>query len=262
MYSDALLLLALPVMLGLLAYLIHQVRSARAVINELRSEMPHLLRKEAAGLLAQLEDLASLRDRLDLRKGLPYTKDWSAAPDFLRIIAEHCLEARPGTIVECSSGLTTLVLARCCQINGHGRVFSLENGARFAEKSEAELRRYGLGDHAEVLHAPLQPHVVDGHQYSWYATEDLLPQSIEMLVIDGPPGFLQQHARYPALPLLFERLTEGCTVFLDDAARADEVEIVELWQRRFPELEHEFVNTERGCSILTVRKSGSRADHT
>ncbi|MES9855801.1 MAG: hypothetical protein ABW166_04240 [Sedimenticola sp.] len=40
-----------------------------------------------------------------------------------------------------------------------------------------------------------------------------------MLVIDGPSGFIQKHSRYPALPLLFDKLSNNGMVFLDDAAR-------------------------------------------
>jgi hypothetical protein len=76
-----------------------------------------------------------------------------------------------------------------------------------------------------------------------------------MLVIDGPPGFIQHHSRYPALPLLSERLADGCVIFLDDAARADEQAIVRRWLARFPQLEHHYVASERGCSVLRFRRA-------
>ena len=34
-----------------------------------------------------------------------------------------------------SSGATSLVLARCCQLNGRGHLYSLEDGAQFAERA-------------------------------------------------------------------------------------------------------------------------------
>jgi hypothetical protein len=71
-----------------------------------------------------------------------------------------------------------------------------------------------------------------------------------MLVIDGPPGFIQRHSRYPALPLLRERLADNCTVFMDDAARPDERELVEMWLAQYPTYSHEYLANERGCSVL------------
>lgn len=205
---------------------------------------------------APLTDLAAclaLGEQLGLREGLPYTPNWSAAPDFLKRIVEHALAEKPTTIVECGSGLTTLMLARCCELNGGGRVFSLENGTEFAEKTRSEIARYGLDKYATVIDAPLTKQPVKGREYQWYALESILARNIDMLVIDGPPGFIQRHSRYPALPLLSDRLADECTVFLDDAARPGEREIVAMWQAEFPGIEHEYLGLERGCSILQIR---------
>lgn len=192
----------------------------------------------------------TLSDRLGLRGEVAYDSQWSAAPDFLELIVEHVLGARPETIVECSSGTTTVMLARCCQLNGHGRVYSLENGPEFAAGTRAELARHGLAGHAEVIDARLTGQAVAGREFQWYDLAGLPRRPIDMLVIDGPPGFIQRHSRYPALPLLADRLSAGCVVFMDDAARPDEREIVEAWCREFPEARLHYVDNERGCAIL------------
>jgi hypothetical protein len=192
--------------------------------------------------------------QLHLQAGIPYTPNWSAAADFLQIIVDHCLEAKPASVFECSSGLTTLMLARCCQLNTLGRVASLEDGEEFTTRIREYLKRYDLTAYASVLHAPLHHIRVDEIEYAWYDTQAILDESIEMLVIDGPSGFLQKNSRYPALPILYSRLADGCRVFLDDAARADEREIVALWQARFPQLEVEYLETSRGCAVLTIHK--------
>ncbi len=160
-----------------------------------------------------MESYLFLRDRLDLRQGLPYTRDWSAAPDFLKLIVEHTLAMQPLMVMECSSGLTSLVLGRCCQLNGRGRVCSLENGEPYAEKTREHIERYGLQEYVSVIHAPLEKRTVSGSEYQWYAQDGLPQGSIDMLVIDGPPGFIQKHSRYPALPLLFDKLSDNCVDF-------------------------------------------------
>jgi len=202
----------------------------------------------------QLKAYAPLCTQLDLHSGIPFTEKWSASPDFLQIIVGHCLETKPTTIMECSSGLTTLALARCCQRNGVGHVYSLENGAEYAAKAREYLARYELDAFATVIDAPLEKRIINDVEYAWYAIRGLPEASIDMLVIDGPPGFMQKHSRLPALPVLFGQLSAHCTIFLDDAARQDEREIVGLWQRDYPGLRHEYRETERGCSILTLDK--------
>ena len=46
--------------------------------------------------------------------------------------------------------------------------------------------------------------------------------TIDLLIIDGPPVKTNQLARYPALPLLFSKLSKECIIILDDAARPSE----------------------------------------
>ena len=79
--------------------------------------------------------------------------------------------------------------------------------------------------------------------------------AIDMLVIDGPSGFTQKHTRYPALPMLYDRLSHKSVIYLDDAARDDEKEIVDMWLSEYPSLSHAHIETERGCSLLSVHKS-------
>jgi len=201
-----------------------------------------------------LSSYRQLQHQLKLQQELPVTPDWSAAADFLFMIKEYCLKHKPSTIVECSSGLTTLTLARCCQLNEHGQVFSLENGEEYAEKTRGNLKQFGVEDYAQVIHAPLQDASINDKTYAWYQTDELPDNSINMLVIDGPPGFIQKHSRFPALPLLFDRLADKSIVFMDDAARDDEKEIVEMWLEMFPGVEHEYIETERGCSVLMIHK--------
>lgn len=197
----------------------------------------------------------SIRDKLHLEADLPYIENWSAAPDFLELISDHCLEYRPKHIVECSSGLTTLVLARCCQLNGSGKVLSLEHGTEYAEKTTKDLKNFGLEQYAEVIHAPLHQVIINDREFSWYHLEGLHAVSIDMLVVDGPSGFTQKHVRYPAIPMLYDRLTHESVIYLDDAARGDEQEIVEMWRKEYPSLTHAHINTERGCSLLSVHKA-------
>lgn len=237
----------------LLLLLLYRSFITERQLNAMRAQLQQMVQGEVRGLFNQFESYHYLRDRLNLRQGMPYTRDWSASPDFLKLIVEHCLEHKPATIMECSSGLTTVMLARCCEMNGAGHVYSLENGPEYAAKTRDHLARYAL-EQASVLDAPLTPYEINGATYQWYGSDEIPDRSIDMLVIDGPPGFIQQHSRYPALPLLRDKLADGCVVFMDDAARPDEQAIVKMWQAQYPGLTHRYINTERGCSVLVVKR--------
>lgn len=195
-----------------------------------------------------------LQQELKFNQVLPVTVDWSAAADFLTLIKDYCITEKPVNIVECSSGLSTLILSKCCQINSIGHVYSLENGEEYKQQTDGNLKQFNLQNYADVKYAPLIKHLINDISYKWYQPESIKKIKIDMLVIDGPPGFIQKHSRYPALPLLFNQLAEGACVFLDDAARDEEKEIVAMWLNQYSGLQHEYLETERGCSILKLIK--------
>ena len=70
----------------------------------------------------QFEPLQALYADLRLDRSLPATRGWAASPDFLILLARHVLARRPHVIVECGSGVSMIVLARCCERNKHGHV--------------------------------------------------------------------------------------------------------------------------------------------
>lgn len=195
-------------------------------------------------------DYHKLCEQLGFNRGIPFTEKWSAGADFLQILVDHILEHQPARILECSSGLTTLFMARACQLIGHGSVTSLENGARFAQTTRVALEIYGLGFWAEVQDAPLVDTPLAGQSWQWYDLTGLQVEEIDMLVIDGPPGFLQPMSRYPAIPRLADRFAPEAVIWLDDAARPDERAIVERWLAEYPGLNRGWHATERGCAEL------------
>lgn len=194
----------------------------------------------------------SISESLKFKTCLPYDPDWSAAPDFLKLIIDYCLEVKPKTIVECSSGITTLVLARCCQLNNIGHVYSLENGEEYVRSTMKQLVEFELDEYADVIHAPLKNIQVNDQLYDWYQVDHISLSEVDMLVVDGPSGFIQKNSRYPALPLMFDRFANDCAMFLDDANRVDEKEIVGHWLNEYPVLKHRYIENNRGCSILRL----------
>jgi hypothetical protein len=248
-------------------YMMYKLKKVHVLVHELADHQG----RDSAVLFRQLEALQGLYAELGLEKSLPGTRGWAASPDFLMELVRHARAARPGIVVECGSGTSTLVLARCIEMNGQGRVYSLEHDHAYAEQTRALLRRHGLERWAVVLDAPLTARSLAGGDWSWYATGALDTElaatrgagagadsaaidMIDMLVIDGPPKDTGTLARYPAGPLLFPQLAIGAAVFLDDAARPDETAILARWQTEFPQFEQSSRACEKGCAVLIRRR--------
>lgn len=208
--------------------------------------------KQSNNVISQIEALMNLQAVLKLHHALPPMRDWATSPDFLCNLVMHTLSARPLSVIECSSGISTIVLARCMEILGEGHVFSLEHDKEFADKTRALLRQHGLENYATVYDAPLKNITLPSWSGQWYS-HDVLPVNIkvDLLVIDGPPFFTSELARYPAIPMLYEQFSPHVAVFLDDADRKGEKMAVKRWLDEFSDLAAVDVPIcEKGCVVL------------
>ncbi len=257
--EQLLLLVVIVILLALLMVLLYGFYRIRRRFYSVQEELHHRFAYELEKQLRQSEALAWLFIELGLKKSLPGTRPimtmtgigvWVAAPDFLREIALHAIHAHPKVIVECGSGVSTVVLARCMEINQAGHVYSLEHLPEYAEQTRQELERHSLQDWASILTAPLRPYEIKGETYAWYSTEELPSMAFDMLVVDGPPGDIGNLARYPAGPVLFGRLNDTAAVFLDDSNREQEKVTLQRWAEEFRQFRQEARNCERGCAVL------------
>lgn len=165
--------------------------AARKAVSAARiaEEAKRTARRSALRATQQLEALDGLYARLHLERGtLPPTRGWAASPDFLTILYDHAARERPEFILECGSGVSTLVLARCLQQIGHGHILSLDHDAAFGERTREHIERLGLSEYAEVCIAPLVPQEIGTQELVWYDLSKVdLPDRIDLVVVDGPP---------------------------------------------------------------------------
>ena len=204
----------------------------------------------------QVEALFSLFSTLKLRHPLPPMRVWPISPDFANIVISLIGEHRPGLVLEMGSGVSTLVAAYSLQEIKEGVVVSLEHDERFAAISAANVAKHGLQNIATITYAPLKEVTIQGKSWLWYDVKQLEKLApIDMLIIDGPPMATQRLARYPALPLLFHRLSDDAVILLDDAGRKDEKEIVKRWLREFDGFCLEKIDTEKGAAVLHFRRN-------
>jgi predicted O-methyltransferase YrrM len=199
-----------------------------------------------------LESLLSVSSFLQLRKPLPSMRGMAISPDFAAILIEQIRTRRPRTIVELGCGVSTIVSSYTIEQLGYdGRIVSIDHESEYAEICRRRLDEHGLSHIATVYECPLRDQNVNGAQSKYYGLSKAnLPDEIDMLVVDGPPFWVQKRARYPALPLLIGRLKRDAVVIVDDAGRDDERAIVQRWLEEFSDFEHSYISTEKGTSIL------------
>jgi predicted O-methyltransferase YrrM len=233
---------------ALAIYLIYKVRQIHVTLYGTDLEA----RRVSLGVTQNLQYLDLLSHELALGRPLPILRGWAASPDVLLLLARRIRSTGPAAIVECGSGVSTVVQAQAAKLNGRGHVYSIDHDAGFASQTRQALEEYGLSDWATVTHAPLTRSEIGGTAWEWYDLR-LLPEigSIDLLFIDGPPADAPKPlARYPAGPVLFPRLSPDGAVFLDDAGRPGEVEVLRRWSGEFPGLGQQRHYCEKGCYEL------------
>jgi predicted O-methyltransferase YrrM len=207
----------------------------------------------------QVEALFSLFASLEIREPLPAMRSMAISPDFANLLVAEVRRHRPDLIVELGSGVSTLVTAYCLRQLGRGRIIALEHERGFAEHTTATVERHGLADLVSVRHAPLTEVSLRGGTWSWYdpaAIEDC--GVIDLLIVDGPPAFVEGASRYPALPVLLPRLATDAVVFVDDYVRDEERDMVARWRHEHPDFSVEEIPLEKGLAVL--RRAGGATD--
>ncbi|MCW2993229.1 MAG: hypothetical protein JWQ18_724, partial [Conexibacter sp.] len=134
----------------------------------------------------QAEDLHAwhvLRPLLDAGGYLPWGTG-AMRPAGMVLVCNEIMYADRTAIVECGSGVSTVVLARLLRQRGAGTLTAIEHDAGWADRVSELLVAEGLGDVARVLHAPLRG------DPEWYdrAVLTQLPDAVDLLIVDGPPA--------------------------------------------------------------------------
>jgi predicted O-methyltransferase YrrM len=177
------------------------------------------------------EDLHAWHVLRPLLAGANYLP-WSTGamrPAGLVLVCNEIVLRNRTRIVECGSGVSTVVLARLLRQRASGAtIVALEHDAHWAALVTDMLRRESLLNLARVVQAPL------ADDPPWYGRGAMaeMPDDVDLLVVDGPPAQAPGHGtrRAPALAAFEPRLTETATVILDDANRPGEQQVLTGWE--------------------------------
>ncbi len=152
---------------------------------------------------------------------------FAARSDYLEEVARRAASVE-GPILECGSGLTTMLLGLLAGRRGI-ETWSLEHIPQWHARVTATLERYRIPK-VRVCLAPLR----DYEGFSWYDPPLAeMPGDFRLVVCDGPPG-ATLGGRYGLLPVMGERLNAGSLVMLDDANREGETEVLNRWSSETP----------------------------
>lgn len=169
---------------------------------------------------------------------------FSAGTAYLRAVCGYASHTR-GPILECGSGLTTLLLGMIAP----GRVTSLEHILDWSDRVERVASENGIA--VNILHAPLVNHGA----FHWYSLPESLVSGFELVICDGPPGDTVG-GRYGLLPLANHLLARHARILMDDAERPSEQAIIERWEKEF-DVRSEIQSTRDGAYAVISAGEGA-----
>jgi hypothetical protein len=147
---------------------------------------------------------------------------WSTDDEYL-IASIDELGRTEGPVLECGSGLSTIVLGIIARQMGR-EVWTLEHDAHWGEKVGKALAERGIAN-VRLCVNPLKNY----GDFSWYEPPlDDMPRNFGLVICDGPPG--KGHGgRSGFLPVMRDRIAARCTILLDDTIRDAERAIAQRW---------------------------------
>ena len=166
----------------------------------------------------------------------------------------------PKYAVELGSGVSSIYLGLALKKFSAGKLDSFDHEELFTKKTQKFLEVNGLVDIVTVRHSPLSSYYFDQSEWLWYDDTVLkAKKGIDLLVVDGPPRMLQEKSRYPALPIFIEKLSKKATIVLDDANRANELEVIDLWEKflKSNTIKYSlniYKEFEKGLAIISIEK--------
>lgn len=163
----------------------------------------------------------TLEEALDL---FPFTA-WSISRNCARALYERVQKLNARVIVDFGSGASTIALAHYARETG-ARLVSFEHDPDFYKVTKRVLVEAELLQFADLRLARIAP--LGGHR--GYVVDEL-PNDIDFVFIDGPPGTI---GRRGTLPSVASKLAPKWEVWLHDGLRPGEQADVRAWQKKIP----------------------------
>lgn len=131
-----------------------------------------------------------------------------------------------GDVLECGSGLSSLLLAVTASRLGH-HVHTFEHDPETQKKLTGLVERYRLRN-ITIHHTPIRPY----GGFDWYEVpRDRVSPNFHLVVCDGPARHLTDSGRYGLFPVMRDRLDARCRVILDESNRSLDRHVIHRWRK-------------------------------
>lgn len=184
-----------------------------------------------------IEALLQLYAKFQPTAFMPQFEQWPPDPTSVLELCSLVLRHRPTFVLELGAGVSTIWLGHAMAYAGDGRVVSLEHRADRVGWVNDMINSHGITTVCEARPAPITDVRTGDEAFGWYDTEMLTDlKDIDFVIANGPTGDGSHDGRYPALPMLLDRLASGALIAVANVDRPGQLRTADLWLREHPEL--------------------------
>jgi hypothetical protein len=148
---------------------------------------------------------------------------YAANEDYLTAVAKRALVTE-GPVLECGSGLTTLLLGLLAGSRGVA-TWTFEDSPEWLKFVKRELDHYGI-EGVRICHTPIRDH----EEFSWYTPPAELPERFDVVVCDGPPERSTPGGRVGLVSAMSSALDSNTLILVDDAGTAIGKRMLARWE--------------------------------
>lgn len=168
---------------------------------------------------------------------LPHTEMAMSPITICHILNEIIINKR-SSIIEFGAGNSTIYIAKIIKSFGlRVKFYSVDSNEGWINCVTENLVALCVQDAVELIYAPVKETSgyasVLASSYKWFDSDVIRKkidsEKFDLIIVDGPTGKLCPFSRYPAIPFLLHNFAESYTIFLDDAGRTDEAQILNEW---------------------------------
>lgn len=226
---------------------IKAINVERNTLNSLNQSVQVELSQQLANTTSQLEAFTAIQQFLHFDKVPVRFHHWPISPDLGLKLIELILQRQPRVVIEFGSGTSTVLMAKALSYSQRFisqsatalPLLSIEHDQFYLAQTARNLALQGLSEWVNLSHCPLIVWQGDTAK-RYYDCAAMLAEfairageakGLVMALVDGPPGRTNAMARYPALPMLMDAFAgHKLLLLVDDANRADEQQMLALWQ--------------------------------
>jgi len=144
---------------------------------------------------------------------------------YLRLMAAKAVNCQ-GNVLECGSGLSTLLLAVTAGRQGY-HVHTFEHDRACQAKLMGLVERYRLSN-VTVHHSPIRSY----GRFDWYdIPSNCDRENFKLVICDGPARHLTDSGRYGLFPVMQDRLDPRCRVIMDDSNCSIDRHVIGRWRK-------------------------------